>query len=180
MNPIRNFINFLNAKACANNANAQASQPSHPSAGPRSSGPTTQSAPTSGSPSSAQGSHHIERQKMTFRQVSPNDVIDSEEKQWRQNGGAMEGETLMTRVITSDGQLAEPSELQSVCSQCNLMLEVVIRSDISQLTLCRVCQCVFEMPDGQKVVCTQQEFMQLSHQFDTWARHDFKRKGGAE
>lgn len=117
---------------------------------------------------------------MAFRQVGPGDVIESEEKQWRQNDGAMEGDTLMTRVITSDGQLADPSELRSVCSQCNRMLDTIIRSDISQLTLCRVCQCIFEMPDGRKVVCTRQEFIQLSNQFDTWARHDFKRRGGAQ
>ncbi len=180
MKPIRDFIAFLNAKAHGNNANAQASPTPKPSVGSASSGPAAQPAPTTKSSSAAQGSHHIERQKMAFRQVSPNDVIDSEEKQWRQNGGTMEGDTLMTRVITSDGQLADPSELRSVCSQCNRMLDTVIRSDISQLTLCRICQCAFEMPDGRKVICTQQEFIQLSYQFDTWAQRDFKRKGGTK
>lgn len=179
MNSIRNFINFMNGRASVGGTTHTAPPNSNPAASV-SSGTAQQSAPASGHPSSAQGSHHIERKKMTFRQVGPNDDIDSEEKQWRQNGGAMEGETLMTRVITPDGQLADPSELQSVCSQCNRMLDTVIRSDISQLTLCRVCQCAFEMPDGRKVICTQQEFMQLSYQFDTWAQRDFKRKGGAK
>lgn len=172
MNPIRNFIDFLNARAPANNTKAQASQP-HKS----STGSTTQSAQTTSSPSPAQGCHHIERRKMSFRQASPNDIIESKEEQWRQNGNGFENDTLTTRVITSDGQLAAPSELQSVCSQCNRMLDTVIRSEISQVTLCRVCQKKFVMPDGRKVICTPQEFMQLSYRFDTWASHDFKYKG---
>ena len=179
MNSIRQFINFLNGNASVNGSKTQAQPCPNPTQGPTSTGTTTQATPT-GSSSASRGSHHIERQKMTFRQVRPNDVIDSEEKQWRQNGGTMEGDTLSTRVITADGQLTDPSELQSVCSQCGWLLDTIIRSEITLVTLCRKCQREFEMPDGRKVVCTQQEFEQLANQFDTWAKHDFKRKGGAK
>lgn len=60
----------------------------------------------------------------------------------------MEGAILPTRAITASGQLADPSKLQTVCSVCNRMEDVVIRSEISPVTLCRVCQHIFEMPTG--------------------------------
>lgn len=172
MNQFKRFTDFLNANATG--ASQGRSRPSPT--------PTTGQSSQSGTKGTTppKGSHHIERKKVMFRQVGPNDIIDAEEQQWRQNGGTMEGDTLQTRVITSDGQLADPSELQSVCSQCNRMLDTVIRSEISHVTLCRVCQRIFEMPDGKKVVVTPQEYAQLAYQYDTWARYDAKRKGGAK
>lgn len=178
MRTIHDFINFLNAKASANTSAAQASQPPTPATGQTTTGPTPQSAPSGGSPSTAQGCHHTERQKMAFQQARPTDIIESEEQQWQQNSNGFENDTLTTRVITADGQVAAPSELQSVCTQCQRMVDTVIRSDISHVTLCRTCQRRFRLPEGRELVCTAQEFMQLTYRFDTWASHDFNRKRG--
>lgn len=173
MSPIQRFIDFLNANAPANGTRPRGQQPPNPAQGP-----AAQSTP-GGSPSPS-GSHHIERKTMVFRHIGPNDTVAEEEKQWRQNGGAMEGDTVSTRAITASGQVADPSQLQSVCSQCHRLEDTVIRSEISHATLCRTCQRIFEMPTGQKVVCTPQEYAQMAYRYDTWARFDARRKGGAK
>jgi hypothetical protein len=163
---IRRFINFLNANASPTASGHAAPAPAAPSAG--SSGGTSP------------GSQHVERKKFVFRQVGPNDIVSESEEQWQQNGGSMEGDTLTTRAITASGQLTDPSKLQTVCSICNRLEDVVIRSEISHAALCRTCQRIFTMPDGRNIVVTPQEYAELTDRFDTWAQYDIKRKGAGK
>lgn len=160
----KKFADFLNA---------------HMTPAPESGAPVP-SAPEPGESTAPSVNRHVERKKIAFRQVGPDDTIPESEEQWQQNGGDMEGDTLTTRAITASGQLADPSKLQSVCSICNRLEDTIIRSEISHVILCRVCQRIFEKPDGGKMVVTPKEFEELSYKFDTWERHDAKRKGGGK
>ncbi|MEI7850283.1 MAG: hypothetical protein WCH86_00455 [Kiritimatiellales bacterium] len=170
MTLISRFINFLNANAPAATPGGQASASPAPAAAPSGSPGGGSGTPT--------GSQHIERKAVIFRRVGPNEIVPETEEQWRQTGGAMEGDILTTRAITASGQLADPSKLQTVCSVCNRLEDVVIRSEISHETLCRVCQRSFETPDGRRITVTPQEHAELTYRFDTWARHDIvKHKG---
>lgn len=166
MTMIRRFMDFLNANAAPGQASpTQAAAPASPSGS------------GTGTPT---GSQHVERKKMVFRKVGPNDIVSESEEQWRQTGGSMEGDILRTRAITASGQLADPSKLQTVCSICDRLEDVVIRSEISQASLCRMCQRIFTMPDGSKIVVTPREHAELTYRFDTWAQFDIKRKGGGK
>ena len=172
MTLISSFKNFLNANA--------------PSAAPSSATPSPAPAAAASSPSGSgagtpSGSQHIERKAVVFRRVGPNDIVPQSEEQWRQSSGGLEGDILTTRAITASGQLADPSKLQAVCSICNRLEDVVIRSEISHETLCRVCQRSFETPDGRRITVTPQEHAELTYRFDTWAHNDIvKRKGGGQ
>ena len=168
MTLISRFINFLNANAPAATSGGQAAPSPAPAAAPSGSPGGGSGTPT--------GSQHVERKKVVFRRVGPNDIVPETEEQWRQTGGTMEGDILTTRAITASGQLADPSQLQAVCSICNRLEDVVIRSEISHETLCRVCQRSFEMPDGRRITVTPREHAELTYRFDTWAQHDIKRK----
>ena len=170
MTLISRFINFLHA-------NAPVAAPSHATPSPAPSAtPPASSGGSSGTPA---GNQHIERKQVVFRRVGPNDVVSESEEHWRQDNGVMEGDILTTRAITASGQLADPSQLQAVCSVCNRLEDVVIRSEISHETLCRVCQCSFETPDGRRITVTPQEHAELTYRFDTWARHDIVKRKGA-
>lgn len=151
---------------------------SAPAAAPSQASPSpTSPASSGGSSGTPVGHQHIERKQVVFRQVGPNDIVSESEEQWRQDNGVMEGDILKTRAITASGQLADPSQLQAVCSICNRLEDVVIRSEISHVTLCRICQRIFETPDGRRITVTPQEHAELTYRFDTWARHDIvKRK----
>jgi hypothetical protein len=169
MTLISRFFDFLNTNAPAATSGGQAAPSPAPAAAPSGSPGGGSGTPT--------GSQHVERKKVVFRRVGPNDIVSESEEQWRQSNGGMEGDILTTRAITASGQLADPSQLQAVCSICNRLEDVVIRSEITHVTLCRICQHIFEMPDGRRITVTPQEHAELTYRFDTWARHDIvKRK----
>jgi hypothetical protein len=169
MSIIRQLIDFFNGNAPAATPGGQAAPSPAPAATPSSSSGNGSVTPT--------GNQHVERKKVVFRRVGPNDIVSESEEQWRQDNGVMEGDILTTRAITASGQLADPSKLQTVCSVCNRLEDVVIRSEISHVTLCRICQRIVEMPDGRRITVTPQEHAELTYRFDTWAQYDIKRKG---
>jgi hypothetical protein len=171
MSIIRQLIDFFNGNAPAATPGGQAAPSPAPAATPSSSS-------GNGSGTSS-GNQHVERKKVVFRRVGPNDIVSESEEQWRQDNGVIEGDILKTRAITASGQLAEPSQLQAVCSICNRLEDVVIRSELSHVTLCRICQRIFETPDGRRITVTPQEHAELTYRFDTWARHDIVKRKGA-
>ncbi len=170
MTLISRFINFLNVNAPA----ATPGGPATPSPAPA----AAASSPSTKGSGTSSGNQHVERKKVVFRRVGPNDIVSESEEQWSHDNGVIEGDILKTRAITASGQLADPSQLQAVCSICNRLEDVVIRSEISHSTLCRICQRIFETPDGRRITVTPQEHAELTYRFDTWAHNDIiKRKG---
>lgn len=168
MSIIRQFIDFFNGNTPASTSGGYAT----PSPAPAAAAPSPS---TKGSGTSS-GSQHIERKQVVFRRVGPNDIVSESEELWRQHNGVMEGDTLTTRAITASGQLVEPSQLQAVCSICNRLEDVVIRSEISHVSLCRICQRIFETPDGRRITVTPKEHAELTYRFDTWAHDDIVKR----
>lgn len=168
MKPFKHLMDFLTSNA----AGPVASQPS--------SAPTLQATPAASSPTATPATNddgHIRRNKVSFKQVSPNDTIAESEESWKRNGKVMEGDTIATKAITASGQVADAANLQSICSICEKMEDTVIRSEISHVPLCRICQRIFEKPDGEEIVVTPEEYRLLEKKFNTWERFDTKRRG---
>lgn len=169
MSLIRQFIDFINGNTPAATSGGQAT----PSPAPA----TAASSPSTKGSGTSSGNQHTERKQVVFRRVGLNDIVSESEEQWRQNNGVTEGDILTIRAITASGQLVDPSQLQAVCGICNRLEDAVIRSEISHVTLCRICQRSFETPDGRRITVTPQEHAELTYRFDTWAHDDIvKRK----
>ena len=171
MSIFRQLIDFLNGNTPVATSGGHATPSPAPAA-------ATSSPSTKGSGTSS-GNQHIERKQVVFRRVGPNDIVSESEEQWRQNNGVIEGDILTTRAITASGQLVDPSKLQAVCSICSRLEDVVIRSEISHATLCRICQRSFETPDGRRITVTPKEHAELTYRFDTWAHDDIVKRKGA-
>lgn len=167
MNPIKHFLDFLTSNTVGNTPQ----QP--PVQQPQSATPPT-------APSSKSDDGHIRRNKISFKQVGPNDTIAESEESWKRNGKVMEGDTIATKAITASGQVADATNLQSICTICNQMEDTVIRSDISHVPLCRICQRIFEKPDGEKIVVTPAEYQLLEKKFNTWEHFDAKKTGSEQ
>jgi len=170
MNSFQQFIQFLTSNGASAGHRQPASQPIS----------SSPSSVASKSSSTSADNAHIQRKKVAFKQVGPNDIVSEMEEQWLQKGSVTEGESVQTRVIAASGQLVSANKLKSVCSICNRLEDTVIRSEQSHVALCRTCQRIFEMPDGKKIVVTPSEYLVLEKEFDTWAKHDAKRKGKIE
>lgn len=167
MNPFKHFMNFLTANTTGS------ATPQNPS--PQQSQSTALPSGTASVANQQDG--HVRRNKISFRPVGPNDVIEESEESWKRNGNMMEGDAMSTKAITASGQIADISSLQSICVICNRLEDTIIRSVISHLPLCRTCQRIFEKPNGEKIVVTPQEYELLDQNFNTWEHFDTKRKG---
>ena len=100
--------------------------------------PSVQQQPTQ--TANPQGAGHVERKRISFVQVGPNDTIAQRDEEWLRKGNIMEGVTHEVWVITGSGDITDPSNLKTICSQCLKAESVEIRSSISNLPLCRTCQ----------------------------------------
>lgn len=122
------------------------------------------------------GAGHVERKRISFVEVGPNDTIAQSDEEWLRKGNIMEGVSHEVRVITGSGEIVEPSELKTICSQCHRGESVEIRSSTSNLPLCRTCQRTLTMPDGTVKTLTPAEYAHELNHYDTWAAHDNSRR----
>jgi len=157
MRLIKHFKEFLNA-----NRTRTGSTPPRP--GPN---PTIQRQPTHAP--DPEGAGHVERKRISFIRVGPNDTIPESDNEWMRRGNVMEGVTHEVRVITGSGDIVEPSKLKTICSQCQKAESVEIRSSISRLPLCRTCMRKLTMPDGTVKILTPREYANEINRYDTWA-----------
>ena len=132
--------------------------------------------PKSGQTADPKGAGHVERKRISFVQIGPNDTIPQSDEEWVRKGNIMEGVSHEVRVITGSGEIVEPSELKTICSQCHKAESIEIRSSISNLPLCRTCQRTLTMPDGTEKILTPAEYAHEINRYDTWASYDNNRK----
>ena len=152
---------------------------------PQQSAPTPTPAPAnnnSGKATSATkpDSGHIQRKKFSIHPFRQNDVVTDHEEKWIENGGMMEGDTLVTKVVTASGVITDPAKLESICSVCGLSENEVIRCAESHVAICHRCKVSFERPDGAKVFVSPAVVPQMKAEFDTWKRFDARQKGLCE
>lgn len=126
------------------------------------------------------GAGHVERKRMSFVQVGPNDTIPQSDEEWLRKGNIMEGVSHEVRVITGSGNIAEPSQLKTICSQCQKAESVEIRSSLSNVPLCRTCQRILAMPDGTQLILTPCEYRMELERYDTWKARDNQRKSSSQ
>jgi len=122
------------------------------------------------------GAGHVERKRISFVQVCPNDTIAKSDEEWLRRGDIMEGVSHEVRVITGSGDITEPSGLKTICSQCLKAESVEIRSSLSHVPLCRTCQRTLTMPDGTVRILTPAEYEKALNRYDTWKVHDNNRR----
>jgi len=122
------------------------------------------------------GTGHVERKRMSFVQVGPNDTIEKSDEEWLRKGDIMEGVSHEVRIITGSGDISEPSGLKTICSQCQKAESVEIRSSTSNVPLCRTCQRKLRMPDGTVRILTPGEYKKALNRYDTWKVHDNNRR----
>ena len=132
--------------------------------------------PNPGQTTDPKGAGQVERKRISFVEVGPNDTIAKSDEQWLRKGNIMEGISHEVRVITGSGEIVEPSELKTICSQCQKAESVEIRSSTSNLPLCRTCQRTLTMPDGTVKILTPAEYANELNHYDTWAAHDNSRR----
>jgi len=123
-------------------------------------------------------SGHRERRSYIFRRAYPNELIPDDIESWDRHGNIMEGNTVKTRIVTASDELVPAEELQGICSVCQQADSVLLRSEISQRSLCRHCQRVFTRPDGSEIIVSPDEYTILWQNFDTWSAYDHRRRGG--
>ena len=164
MGLFKHFKDFLNA-----NRTQPTNTPPWP--GPN---PTVQQQPTQAP--DPKGAGHIERKRISFVQVGPNDTIAQRDEEWLRKGNIMEGVTHEVRVITGSGDITDPSHLKTICSHCLKAESVEIRSSISNVPLCRTCQRQLTMPDGSVKILTPGEYEFELNRYDTWAARDNNRR----
>lgn len=166
---LKHCLDFLLGPPCAPQPTAPAPTPA--TAANKSGNSTPATKPDSG---------HIQRKKFSVRPFRQDDVVTGHEEKWIQNGGTMEGDTLVTKVVTASGVITDPSKLESICSVCGLSENEVIRCAESHVAICHKCKVPFERPDGTKIYVSPVEVSNLESEFDTWKRFDTRRKGLCE
>lgn len=164
MGLFEHFRDFLNA-----NRTRSISTPLRP-------GPDPAAQPSSTPVTNPIGAGHVERKRVSFVQVGPNDTIAKSDEEWLRRGDIMEGVSHEVRVITGSGDITEPSGLKTICSQCLKAESVEIRSSLSHVPLCRTCQRTLTMPDGTVKILTPSEYKKELSRYNTWAARDNNRR----
>ena len=162
MNLFRHFKAFLSANP------AQGAQTTMPS----SQNPAPPPPPKTGTQSTPTGTGHVERKRVSFQEVGPNDTIPESDEEWLRKGDVMEGIHHEVRIITGSGAITEASQLKSVCSQCHKAESVEIRSSLSNVPLCHTCLRRLTMPDGKVLILTPAEYEKELDRYDTWKALD--------
>ena len=121
-------------------------------------------------------SGHVERKTFRIQEIDPNTTIEDSEESWCRYGDIMEGDTLETLAVTASGELANSKALKIVCSVCNKVDDISIRSDVSHRPLCRICQRKLTLPDGTILTLTPQEYSERVDEYNTWKAFDAKQE----
>ena len=155
-------------------------QPSRVYVMPQANSPSHSGVPNADSSNQRAGSGHRERHSFVLREPIPGELIDDTNESWERHGDIMEGHTVESRVISASQEIVKAEDLQSICSVCGKPDNFLVRSEISNRTLCRTCQRVFTRPDESTIIVSPDEYLALWDSYDTWSAFDYQRsnRGG--